>query len=159
MKKDRCGGLFLRGRGYSRLPARIVSSFAQRAAVPSLLQRGMHILRWQEPSLHLTCPPRMRLGGERLYTLLRPTACQGGEGHAVVRGDCRRHAGSRQPSADSGQPRPPPPSFRAKPRNLPPATCFNGLTVKHITFLRPLATTPWWDYGCLAMGQCLYRKA
>lgn len=39
------------------------------------------------------------------------------------------------------------------------ATCFNGLTVKHITLLRPLATTPWWDYGCLAMGQCLYRKA
>ena len=19
--------------------------------------------------------------------------------------------------------------------------------------------TSWWDYGCLAMGQCLYRKA
>ncbi len=35
------------------------------------------------------------VGGERLYTLLRPTACQGGEGHAVARGDCRRHAGSR----------------------------------------------------------------
>ena len=28
-------------------------------------------------------------------TPLRPTACQGGEGHAVARGDCRRHAGSR----------------------------------------------------------------
>ena len=22
-----------------------------------------------------------------------------------------------------------------------------------------LATTSWWDYGCLAMGPCLYRKA
>ena len=68
---------------------------------------GMHVLSWQKPSLHLTCPPRMRLGGERLYTLLRPTACQGREGHAVARGDCRRHADSQQPLADSGQPRPP----------------------------------------------------
>jgi len=22
-----------------------------------------------------------------------------------------------------------------------------------------LPPTPWWDYGCLAMGPCLYRKA
>ena len=104
MKKDRSSGLFLRGKGHSRLPAKIVSSFAQRAAVPSPLQMRTHVLCWQEPSLHLTCPPRTRLGGERLYTLLRPTACQGGEGHAVARGDCRRHAGSQDPAASSRKP-------------------------------------------------------
>ena len=52
----------------------------------------------------MTCPPRTRLDGERLYTLLRPTACQGGEGHAVARGDCRRHAGSQDPAASSRKP-------------------------------------------------------
>lgn len=122
----------MRGRRSSRLPANIVAAFSQRAAAPSPLQVRTHVF-WQEPSLHLTCP-RTRLGGERLYTLLRPTACQGGEGHAVARGDCRRHADSRQPTAlsfhsvsrkqkidsrqplaDNGPPRPPPsPSFRAK---------------------------------------------
>ena len=65
---------------------------------------------------------------------LAPHCLSGGEGHAVARGDCRRHAGSRQPTAlsfhsvsrkqktdsrqplaDNGPPRPPPsPSFRAK---------------------------------------------
>ena len=34
-------------------------------------------------ALAYPCPG---VGGERLYTLLRPTACQGGEGHAVARG-------------------------------------------------------------------------
>ena len=38
-------------------------------------------------SLHYALAhPCPRVGGERLYTLLRPTACQGGEGHAVARG-------------------------------------------------------------------------
>lgn len=56
-------------------------------------------------SLHYALAhPCPGVGGERLYTLLRPTACQGGEGHAVARGDCRRHAGSRQPEAGSRQP-------------------------------------------------------
>ena len=56
-------------------------------------------------SLHYALAhPCPRVGGERLYTLLRPTACQGGEGHAVARGDCRRHAGSQQPTAVSRQP-------------------------------------------------------
>ena len=41
---------------------------------------------------------------EACTTPLRPTACQGGEGHAVARGDCRRHAGSRQPTAESPKP-------------------------------------------------------
>ena len=55
-------------------------------------------------SLHYALArPCPGMGGERLYTLLRPTACQGGEGHAVARGDCRRHAGSRKPAADSRQ--------------------------------------------------------
>ena len=57
-------------------------------------------------SLHYALAhPCPGVGGERLYTLLRPTACQGGEGHAVARGDCRRHAGNRQPSANSRQPK------------------------------------------------------
>lgn len=61
----------------------------------------------------------------------------------------------------SGQPRPPPLRHfeRSSEISHRHATCFNCLTVKHITFLRPLAITSWWDYGCLAMGQCLYRKA
>ena len=56
-------------------------------------------------SLHYALAhPCPRVGGERLYTLLRLTACQGGEGHAVARGDCRRHADSRKLEASSQQP-------------------------------------------------------
>ena len=56
-------------------------------------------------SLHYALAhPCPGVGGERLYTLLRPTACQGGEGHAVARGDCRRHAESRKPGAESRKP-------------------------------------------------------
>ena len=60
-------------------------------------------------SLHYALAhPCPGVGGERLYTLLRPTACQGGEGHAVARGGlpkARREPGaeSRQPIADNGQ--------------------------------------------------------
>ena len=43
-------------------------------------------------SLHPLPTPETGVGGERLYTLLRPPACHGGEGHAVARGDCQRHA-------------------------------------------------------------------
>lgn len=32
--------------------------------------------------------PTLTVGGERLYTLLRPTACGAGEGHVVARGIC-----------------------------------------------------------------------
>ena len=182
----------MRGRGYSRLPAKIVSAFAQRAAVPSPLQRGMYVFG-QGSSLHLTCPrtgpcsDRSKTDGAAIWATLWPRS-RGFRGFCLplaggFKGWWWRPAGaillyivmvldapsfreySRQ-SAVGGKrigqrtaETSPPPSFRAKPRNLPPATCFNGLTVKHITFLRPLAITSWWDYGCLAMGQCLYRKA
>ena len=43
MKKDRSGGLFFAGKGSSRLPAKIVSVFSQRAAVPSPLQMRTHV--------------------------------------------------------------------------------------------------------------------
>ena len=56
-------------------------------------------------SLHYALAhPCPGVGGERLYTLLRPTACQGGEGHAVARGGIAEgtpEADSRQPSAVS----------------------------------------------------------
>ena len=61
-------------------------------------------------SLHYALAhPCPEVGGERLYTLLRPTACQGGEGHAVARGGlpkARRKpiAVSLQPEADSREP-------------------------------------------------------
>ena len=88
-----CGGYFLTaGNGES--------GFANRDRQP------------EAGSLHYALAhPCPRVGSERLYTLLRPTACQGGEGHAVARGDCRRHAesrklraGSREPEAASRQP-------------------------------------------------------
>ena len=34
----------------------------------------------------LRIPPLAGVGGERLYTSLRPTACGAGEGHEVARG-------------------------------------------------------------------------
>ena len=53
-------------------------------------------------SLHYALAhPCPGVGGERLYTLLRPTACQGGEGHAVARGGLTK--ARRKPSADSRQ--------------------------------------------------------
>ena len=78
-----CGGYFLTaGNGES--------GFANRDREPEA--GSLHY------ALAYPCPG---VGGERLYTLLRPTACQGGEGHAVARGDCPRHAGSQQPEAGS----------------------------------------------------------
>ena len=38
----------------------------------------------------LRIPPLAGVGGERLYTPLRPTACGAGEGHEVARGDTLR---------------------------------------------------------------------
>ena len=83
-----CGGYFLTaGNGESGLGNREPSASSRQPEAGSLHYALAH-----------PCP---RVGGERLYTLLRPTACQGGEGHAVARGDCRTHAGSRKPPAVS----------------------------------------------------------
>ena len=69
---------------------------------PNSREWGLGTREPRAGSLHYALAhPCPGVGGERLYTLLRPTACQGGEGHAVARGDCRRHADSREPGADS----------------------------------------------------------
>jgi hypothetical protein len=69
---------------------------------PNSREWGLGTREPRAGSLHYALAhPCPGVGGERLYTLLRPTACQGGEGHAVARGDCRRHADSRQPGAQS----------------------------------------------------------
>ena len=99
----------------SRKPEAESRKSALRPCAP-LLVRGERATQWRggiaegtpvadsrQPeagSLHYALAhPCPGVGGERLYTLLRPTACQGGEGHAVARGGLPK--ARRQPEADS----------------------------------------------------------
>ena len=101
-----CGGYFLTaGNGESGFGNREPSAGSRepeagsRKSTTGSRQPGAGSLHY---ALAHPCPG---VGGERLYTLLRPTACQGGEGHAVARGDCRQPTtDSRQPKAGSRKP-------------------------------------------------------